>query len=233
MARRVLFSGLLLIALTVVAPAEASRAPTKAESKAIKKGFLKGRSAAATTIRRIRVSTVRSAYASVAYRTNVKTSVVFAPPVPVVLKKGGKKWKPVAASKAPKKVKKDLKVKTAKSNVRLSGEVSATWTRPARCNSSGISIYDPGTDLQLSIQQSREEGFGLREARGVRTVVAVYRNRGSELAYESGQPADVTASSGVFYRDAVGGFVNASLAPPPVPTIMPFAVEVKGDWVCG
>ncbi|HEX5909834.1 MAG TPA: hypothetical protein VFY44_05025 [Thermoleophilaceae bacterium] len=233
MTRRVPCFGVLLIALTFAAPAEASRAPTKAEAKAIKKGFFKGRSAKTTTIRRMRVSTAATGYAAVSYRTDVKTSTVFSPPTPVVLKKGGGKWKPVTAAKTPKKVKKDLKVKAAKSNVKLSGEVSATWTRPARCSSSGVSIYDPGSDLQLSIQQSREEGYGLRDARGVRTVVAVYRNRGTELAYESGAPADATAPSGVFYREPIGGFVNASLAPPPVPEIRPFAVEVKGDWICG
>lgn len=107
---------------------------------------------------------------------------MFAPPTPVVLKKGGTKWKPVSAAKTPKKVKKDLKVKPAVSNVRLTGEAEAHWTRPARCDASGVSIYDPGADLQLSIQQSRGQGFGLRDALAVRTVVAVYRNRGTELA---------------------------------------------------
>jgi hypothetical protein len=233
MTRRVLCSGVLLIALTVVAPAEASRGPTKSEAKAIKKGFLKGRSAKGTTIRRIRVSTAADGYASVSYRTTVKTSTVFSPPGPVVLKKGAGKWKPVSAAKAPKKVKKDLKVKPAVSDVRLTGEVAARFTRPARCSSIGVTIYEPGADLLLSIQQFQNKGYGLRPAKAIRTIVAVYRNKGMELAYESGQPADADAESGVFYRDPTGGFVNASLAPPPVPEIRPFAVEVNGTWTCG
>ena len=66
------------------------------------------------------------------------------------------------------------------------------------------------------------------------TVVAVYRNKGTELAYESGEPTDANAASGFFYRDPGGwGSVDADLAPPPVPEIKPFAVTVKGIWVCG
>ena len=81
-----------------------------------------------------------------------------------------------------------------------------------------MSIYDPGADLLLSIQQSRDEGDGFRPALGVRTVVAVYRNKGTELAYESGSPADVFSASGFFEKDPDGwGRVDAQLAPPPVP----------------
>ena len=123
MARRVLCSGVLLIALTFAAPAEASRAPTKAEAKAIKKGFLKGRSAKATTIRRIRVSTARDGWAAVSYTVEARTSKKVKAPTPVVLKKSGSKWKDVPPGKAPKKVKSDLKVPPATSNVKLTGEV--------------------------------------------------------------------------------------------------------------
>ena len=97
-----------------------------------------------------------------------------------------------------------------------------------------MSIYDPGADLLLSIQQSRDEGDGYRPALGVRTVVAVYRNKGTELAYESGQPADAFSASGFFEKDPDGwGRVVADLAPPPVPEIRPFAVKVDGIWTCG
>ena len=234
MTRRVLCSGVLLIALTFAAPAEASRAPTKAEAKAIKKGFLKGRSAKATTIRRMRVSTARAGWAAVSYTVEARTAKKLKAPTPVVLKKSGSKWKDVPPGKAPKKVKSDLKVPPATSNVKLTGEVSTVFKRAARCNDSGVSIYDPGADLLLSIQQSREEGDGYRPARGVRTVVAVYRNKGTELAYESGAPADAFAPSGFFERDPDGwGRVVADLAPPPVPEIRPFAVRVDGIWVCG
>jgi hypothetical protein len=151
-----------------------------------------------------------------------------------VVKKSGKSWKTVPPTKVPAKVKKDLKIKKPVSDVTLSGEVSARFTRPASCDSSGVSIYDPGTDLRLSIQQSTGKGYGIRPALAVGTVVAVYRNRGTELAYESGQPSDANAASGFFYRDADGwGIVDADLAPPPVPDIKPFAVSVKGAWDCG
>ena len=234
MGRRVLFSGVLLIALTVVAPAEASRAPTKTEAKAIKKGFLKGRSAKATTIRRIRVSTKAKGWAAVSYTADVRASKKMKAPTPVVLKKGGSKWKDVGGGKVPKKVKSDLKVPPATSNVKLTGEVTTVFKRAARCSDSGVSIYDPGADLLLSIQQSRDEGDGYRPALGVRTVVAIYRNKGTELAYESGSPADVLTPSGFFEKDPDGwGRVDAQLAPPPVPEIRPYAVRVAGIWICG
>ena len=65
------------------------------------------------------------------------------------------------------------------------------------------------------------------------TVVAVYRNKGTELAYESGQPNDATAETGVFYREPSWGFVDADLAAPPVPDITPLVVTAKGKWDCG
>ena len=88
--------------------AAASRKATRAEAKAIKKAFLKGRSKA-TKVRRIRVSTVNSRFALVSYTANVsapqsigaRAAKVYKP-TPVILKKGkGAKWKPV--SKAPAK----------------------------------------------------------------------------------------------------------------------------------
>ncbi len=234
MTRRALFSLVVATALLGATEAQASRAPTKAESKAIKKGFLEGRSKAATKIRKVRVSTVSRRYAAVTYSSDVRTSKAYKAPSPVVLKKGGKTWKPVGPGKVPGKVKKDLKAKTPVSDITISGELSARITRPARCDSSGVSIYDKASDLQFSIQQSRYKGNGFRPARAVWTVVAIYRNRGTELAYESGQPGDATAPSGFFYRDPGGwGLVDADLSAPPVPTLMPLAVKVKGFWVCG
>ncbi|HYI35213.1 MAG TPA: hypothetical protein VEX39_01290, partial [Thermoleophilaceae bacterium] len=92
MGRRVLCSGVLLTTLVLVAPAEAARAPTKSEAKAIKKGFLKGRSAKATTIRRIRVSTKVKGWAAVSYTVEARTAKKVKAPTPVVLKKSGSKW---------------------------------------------------------------------------------------------------------------------------------------------
>jgi hypothetical protein len=234
MARRLCLCSILAAVLLPAGVADASRPPSKSEAKAIKKGFLKGRSKAGTTVTRIRVSTADRRYASVAYRAEVKTSTPYKAPAPEVVKKSGKSWKPVTAAKVPAKVKKDLKAKKPASDVTLSGEVSARFTRPARCDGSGVSIYDKGADLRLSIQQFTGKGTGIRPALGVGTVVAVYRNRGTELAYESGQPNDANAESGFFYRDKGGwGIVDADLAPPPVPDIKPFAVSVKGTWDCG
>ena len=53
-----------------------------------------------------------------------RTAKKFKAPTPVVLKKSGTKWKTVPPGKAPKKVKKDLKVKPAMSDVKLTGEVA-------------------------------------------------------------------------------------------------------------
>ena len=204
------------------------------EAKAIKKGFLKARPAKENAVRRIRVSTASPRYATVTYVADVAISTKLKPPGPAPLKKSGSKWKAVSAAKVPAKVKKDLKLKKVTSDVRVSGEINARFTRPARCSSFGVSIYDPGSDLLFSIQQSREEGNGLRQARGIRTVVALYRNRGNELAYESGAPGDATQPSGSFFRHPLNwGYVDAELAAPPVPTIMPLAVKVAGAWDCG
>jgi hypothetical protein len=217
----------------VAAPAQASRAPHKAEAAAIKKAFFKGRSKSATKIVKVRVSTVDKRYAGVTYSSDVKTSTVFKAPSPVLLKKSGKKWKAVGPGKVPAKVKKDLKKKTAVSDVTVSGEVSAHLTRGAACSPGGVSIYDPVKDLLLSIQQSIHRGSGFHPALAVDTVVALYRNKGTELAYESGQPTDANAQSGYFYRDPGGwGIVDAELAVPPVPDVKPLAVSVKGTWDC-
>jgi hypothetical protein len=231
---RLLLCTVLVTALVPVGMAEAARAPSRSEAKAIKKGFLKGRSRTATKILKVRVSTVSRRYASVAYTSNVKTSTLFKAPSPVLLKKSGKKWKTVAPSKVPSKVKKDLKKKGAASNVTATGEVTAHFTRAANCSAGGVTIYDPAHDVLLSIQQAVSKGSGLHPALAVDTVVALYRSKGTELAYESGQPTDANAESGFFYRDpGAWGFVDADLAAPPVPDVKPLAVSVKGIWDCG
>ena len=61
----------LLSLSLATAPADASRAPTRAEAKAIKKGFLKARPAG-TKVKRIRVSTVDKRFSAVTYTANVR-----------------------------------------------------------------------------------------------------------------------------------------------------------------
>jgi hypothetical protein len=232
MAWRVCLCSVLCSMLLPIGVSEAARAPSRSEAKAIKKAFLKGRSK--TTVTRIRVSTVNRRYAAVSYRTDVKTSTVFKAPSPVLLEKSGKKWKTVGPGKVPAKVKKDLKKKGAASDVTASGELTAHFTRGASCSPGGVRIYDPAHDVLLSIQQAQSRGSGFHPALAVDTVVALYRNRGSELTYESGQPTDANAESGYFYRDSGGwGIVDADLAAPPVPDVRPLAVSVKGTWDCG
>ena len=104
----------------------------------------------------------------------------------MVLKKSGSKWKDVPPGKAPKKVKSDLKVPPATSNVRLTGEVvDRVQARRPLQRLRGEHLR-PRCRPAADIQQRRDEGDGFRPALGVRTVVAVYRNKGTELAYESG-----------------------------------------------
>lgn len=226
-------AALLVLGLGLAPAAGASRKATAAEAKAIKKGFFKGRSKAATRIRGIRVSTVSARYAAVAYSADVKISVFTKAPSPVVLKKSGKAWAKVASAKVPAKVKKDLKKKAAASNVSITGEINATLTRGATCSAGGVNIYDPGQDILLSMQLFTSKGPGTYDAKGVGTVVGIYRNSGTELAYESGQPNDATIPSGFFHIDALRwGIIDADLSKPPTATINPLAVFVKGTWDC-
>ena len=213
--------------------ADASRKATASEARAIKKAFLKGRSKAATRFRSIRVSTVNKRYSAVAYSTDVKTSVFTKAPTPVVLKKGSKGWAKVTASKVPAKVKKDLGKKAAKSNISITGEITATLTRGAVCSSGGVNIYDPAQDILLSMQLFTSKGPGTYDAKGTGTVVGIYRNSGTELAYESGQPNDATARSGFFHIDKDRwGIIDADLAKPPTATAEPLSVFVKGTFDC-
>jgi hypothetical protein len=71
-----------------------------------------------------------------------------------------------------------------------------------------------------SEESAVSKGSGFHPALAVDTVVALYRNHGTELA--------------CFYRDPGGwGIVDADLAVPPVPDAKPLAVSVKGTWDCG
>ena len=230
---RICITALVASGVGFAPPADAARKATSSEAKAIKKGFLKGRSKAATRIRGIKVSTVNSRYAAVTYSTDVKVSVFTKAPTPVVLKKSGKAWGKASPAKVPAKVKKDLKKKAAKSNVSITGEINATLTRGATCSDGGVNIYDPGQDILLSMQLFTSKGPGTYDAKAVGTVVGIYRNSGTELAYESGQPNDATSPSGFFHID-VGrwGIIDADLGRPPTATINPLTVSVKGTWDC-
>lgn len=224
-------TALVATGLAAAPGADASRKATASEAKAIKKGFLKGRSKAATRIRGIRVSTVDRRYSAVSYSTDVKVSVFTKAPTPVVMKKKGKSW--VKASKVPAKVKKDLKKSAAKSNISITGDITATLTRGAVCSSGGVNVYDPAQDILLSMQLFTSKGPGNYPAKGVGTVVGIYRNSGTELAYESGQPTDANSPSGFFYIDpGRWGIIDADLAVPPTSTTNPLSVFVKGTFDC-
>lgn len=234
-------SALLLLALA--GPASASRAPTQAESKAIKKAFFKNHLKATTKISRIRVSTVNKAYAAVVYRTDIPApqrpaAAKVYKPIPEVLKKGkGGKWKgPV---KPPKKVKDDLKAKSARSEIRISGDVNVTLTRAAQCTpgSGSASIYDPASDIYLSIQfhQDAYTGPGKYPALSVRSLAGIYVNSATELRWETGQSSDAFAPSGEIYVDGGGwGIIEASMARvnDGTDTFAPQSVVVSGTWAC-
>jgi hypothetical protein len=237
----------IVLAAVAAAPAEASRAPTGSEAKAIKKAFLKGR-VGEPTIRKIRVSTVDTRFAAVFYETVIekpsssRTAAVrtsgptkYTPP-PVILKEGKGKWKTVP--KAPKPVKKDLKVKDPRSDIVISGEVSAVLTRPASCTDSGdfysAGIYDPEIDLYLSIEIPQYAGHGWYPARGVGSVAGLYSNSGTVLQYETGQAHDAFASSGDILAEGGWGIIEAGMArTPPDENTQSNTVSVNGTWACG
>jgi uncharacterized protein (UPF0333 family) len=226
-------AALVAAGLAAVPAADASRKATASEAKAIKKAFFKGRSKAATRISSIRVSTVNKRYSAVSYSTDVKVSTFTKAPTPVVFKKGTKAWAKVATAKVPAKVKKDLKKKDAKSNIQITGELTASLTRGATCSSGGVNIYDPAQDILLSMQLFTSKGPGTYDALGTGTVVGIYRNSGTELAYESGQPTDAQSSSGFFHIDAGRwGIIDADLGKPPTATAEPLSVFVKGTFDC-
>jgi hypothetical protein len=234
----------LVVALLVgiVSPAEAATEAKGSEAKAIKKAFLKGREVDAT-VGKILVSTVDPGFASVSYSVTIDdgTSSRRAPksypsPTPELFKKAkGSKWKP--ASKAPKPVKKDLKVKDPKSSIQVSGEHTATLTRPASCGNDGApTIYDPGSDTLLSVQfhGGYYKGPGMYPALGVGSVAGIYGNSGQTLLFETGQANDAFASSGVIYIDRDRwGIIDAYMSrTPPDEGTTPNSVLVSGSWDC-
>jgi hypothetical protein len=237
--RRITFVAVLVISLLAGAmPAEASRKATRTEAKAIKKAFLKGRKGK-TRIRKIRVSTANTHFAAVSYSINipeVKAAKAYKPPSPVILKEGkGGKWKTVP--KAPAKVKKDLKEKP-RSNIRISGDVNTTLTRPASCTSSkgfySASVYDRASDTYLSIQINRFTGFGNYPALGVRSLAALsVGNMGTTPQWETGQGNNAEAPSGAIYVDAGRwGIIEAGMAKIPDATTYPITVSVSGTFDC-
>ena len=248
--RRSTLASLLAVGLAglAVVPAQASRAPTKSEKKAIKASFLKGRQVR-TTIAKIRVSTADPRFASVDYSIAIEDPSVpraglrsakrggskYAAPAPAIEKKlKGKKWKTVP--KAPGKVKKDLKLKSPKSSIQVSGDHTAFLSRPASCGGGdgGASIYDPGSDTYLSIDFHGDSwlGPGWYGAYAVRSVAAIYGSQGQVLLYESGQSNDAFAASGRIYADYGWGLIFTDMSPPP-PTTRPNSVQVNGEWICG
>jgi hypothetical protein len=249
--RRSTLTPLLAISLAALAvvPAQASRAPTGSEEKAIKKAFLQGR-AGDTEIRRIRVSTVDEAFAAVSYAVTIEDptssprsdaaigrrgGTKTPAPTPVILKeKKGGKWKTVPT--APDKVKKDLKVKDPKSDIQVSGDHSASLTRAASCSDGGgAGIYDPGTDTFLDIQFHGNywKGPGAYPALSVGSVAGLYGTSGQVLVFETGQPNDAFASSGVIYVDRDGwGLIDAYMSPAEPGSSAGNNVLVRGYWVC-
>jgi hypothetical protein len=243
MIRRSIVVAVLAIAVAIfaAAPAGASRDPTPSEAKAIKRAFLKGREGK-TTIQKIRVSTVDPRFAAVFYtirieELQVKSTKKYKPPSPAILKEGkGGKWKP--ASKVPKKVKKDLK-DAPKSNIRISGDVGATLTRPASCTQSkgfySASVYDRAADIYLSIEINRYTGPHEYPALSVRSVatLAVGNNAGTPQ-WETGQAHDAFASSGEIWVDeGRWGIIEAGMArTPPDESTESNTVVVSGFWDC-
>ncbi len=236
-------AALLLLSLAP-APADASRAPTRAEAKAIKRGFLTGRPAG-TKVKRIRVSTADKRFAGVTYTSNVRelerppaqTAKAVKAPSPVVLKKSGAKWKAVASGKVPKKVKSDLK-KKAVSDLRISGDVNVHFTQPASCTRSGdfysASLYDRGRDIYLSIQINRFRGFGFYPALAVRSLASLaVGNSGTTPQYETGQGNNAEAPSGEIYVDKGGwGIIEAGMSKIPDEQTYPETISVSGTWDC-
>ena len=236
-------AALLLLTLGA-SQASASRAPTKTESAAIKKGFFKLHSKSTTKITKIRVSTADKRFSSVAYTKNVREPVVPSAkaataykPQPVVLKKSGTKWK--GPAKAPAKVKKDLKLKAVTSRVVLSGDIDAVLTQPARCDLStgSVSIYDKARDIYFSIEfhgTGSWKGPGFYDALAVRSIATIQTNSGTVLAYETGKPSDAFSPSGEFFVDRGWGFIGARMAKPPEGnTNFPLSVSAAGTWNCG
>jgi hypothetical protein len=219
--------------------ADASRAPTRAEKKAIKRAFLKSHPKTGATVLRIRVSTADRRFAAVTYRIDipeVKSAKVYKAPSPVVLKKGkAGKWK--AATKVPAKVKKDLKDK-AKSDINISGEVTAHLTQGASCTKTPgfytASLYDRARDIYLRMEFNRYVGPGFYPAMGVLSVATLaVGNKGTTPQWETGQGNNADAPSGELYVDAAPwGIIAAGMAKYPDANFYPISVNVSGFWDC-
>jgi hypothetical protein len=229
---------LLVLALAVAPAAGASTAPDRSEAKAIKRAFLEAQEGK-PAIGKIRVSTVDPDFAAVFFTLEIeeparRVPTKFTPP-PAILKEKGGKWKAVA--KAPAEVKKDLKVKDRKSDIEISGEVSAHLTRPASCTDSGdffsAGIYDPAIDLYLDIQIPEYAGHGWYPARAVGSVAGLYSDSGTVLRFETGMAHDATAPSGDILAEAGWGFIGAGMArTPPEESTESNTVTVTGTWEC-
>ena len=235
------------LAALVAGPAAASREPSPAEAKAIKKAFLEGQDAD-VTIRKIRVSTADSDFAAVSYDVDVgeppagrasgrrdHVPTEFDPPPAILKSKKGGKWKVVP--KAPEKVMKDLKVKERKSSIVISGDVSATLTRPASCSDGGgfysAGIYEPSIDLYLDIQIPQYTGHGWYPARAVGSVAGLYSHSGTVLQYETGLAHDATSPSGDILAERGWGFIGAGMArTPPEEDTASNTVTATGVWEC-
>ena len=231
-----------LLLLTFVSQASASRAPTRTESSAIKKVFFKTHDKATTKIASIRISTVDKRYSSVTYTISgpeprqLKAAKTYKP-APVILKKGSK-WKEVPVSKTPAKVKKDLKAKAPRSNIRISGDRTALLTRAARCTpgTGFASIYDPGSDTYLSIEFHGDyyKGPGRYPALGMGSVAGIQTNSATLLAFQTGQGNDYSQPTGDIYSDESGGVIEATMARADDPgNHYPQSVLVSGTWDCG
>ncbi len=234
---------LAAVVVALPAPAQASKEARGKDAKAIKKAFTKARDGDAT-VTGVRISTEDDAFAAVSYEIVVpsppgeaRLSAATAAPIPVLLqeKKPGK-WKPV--TKAPSKVKKDLKAK-GKTDIKITGDVVAFLKDLGACSvSSGFysaGVYDKLGDVYLSLEFPSWNGFGPYDALGVKSVATLAVGTGAtSYQYETGQGGDAFASSGSLYVDQFGwGEIDAGMAHvPDGGGTYPITVGVSGKWVC-
>jgi hypothetical protein len=236
---RMATAALIALLASGVGTADASRAPTRAEKKAIKRAFLKAHPKTGAKVLKIRVSTANPRFAGVTYRIDireVKAAKVYKAPSPVVLKKGkGGKWKPT--TKVPAKVTKDLKDK-AKSDIKISGEVTAHLTQGASCTQTPgfyvASLYDRARDIYLRMEFNRYTGPGFYPARGVLSVATLaVGTKGTTPQWETGQGNNADAPSGELYVDpGPWGIIEAGMAKYPDANFYPITVNVSGYWDC-
>jgi hypothetical protein len=241
--RTLVLVAVLALTLLAAAPAQAAREAKGGEARAIEKAFLKGRTGE-TTIEKILVSTEDPRFAAVTYEFETEqlqaepppprqARAEYAPSVPDLLKKSKKgKWKP--AAKVPEKVKKDLKYKP-RSDIQITGEVTAFLTQPATCSASGgfysAHVYDRDTDTYFSVQIPSFGSYGLYQARAVHSIATLsIGNSGLEPQWETGQGSDAYESSGDLWVDRRSGVIEASMAR--VGGGQPQSVWASGGWSC-